>query len=173
MTYLLCHDSPICHDMLSILPPTYDDHMSLLWVEEEAHTVLHPHVHSVLHEKKKHTGTRENSTLGPTVMFHDETTGTYIRHEGMKAIQFLHNYTLHQQKNRLEKHKANAVAHIPLIQHGNRNVDRILDIHTMIKQTAGPSSIKEIIKSTAKVELQKMYSTLRESHIPISNVHNK
>jgi hypothetical protein len=170
MSYLICHNSEPCQEILSVLPPTYDDHFELLWVEGE-HSKVHQSVLSAIHDKKKQAGTQPNKLLVPTVMFYDEPTQTYTRYDGVKAVQFLHNYTLSTYKNRLEKQRVNTASNTPILQQSNVNLGRILDIHGITTQNAPASSIKQIIQDTTKFELQHMYDKMKSAHIPMSTIH--
>ncbi len=165
MSYLLCHDSEPCHEILSVLPPTYKDHFTLLWVENEHYNEQPAGVLSTIHEKKQHKSTLPNKLLVPTVMFYDDSNQSYTRYDGVKAVQFLHNYTLDHHKNRLELQRIHTASNTPILQQTTLNVEKILDMHDSTKEK---SSIKQLIKDTTKTELQKRYSTFRNEQIPMN-----
>jgi len=189
-TYLILHkESDICRDTFTNLPHNHnDDNINLLWVEDADEKVtqqLPLEVHSILKHKQDIKKLRslskvENdieltSDTSPIVMFYDNKTQSYIKHQGSRALMFMHNYTKNKQIQKINHTKNVSIENAVNISNALPNIQKLVDLqinHPVTSQQK-QESIHSIIKQSAELQLQKIYQTLHSEHKPFVNEHGK
>ncbi len=98
-----------------------------------------------------------------------------MKHEGLRALMFLHTYKTDVHKHQLKAVHAESISHATNIQKTANAVQHALD-----KAEAHPAtdrekkeSIHAVIKSNAELQLQRIYQKMHMQHKPYVKDHGK
>ena len=197
-TYVIVHrESEISRDVVQRLPENHQETINVVWVEETnegIHSQLPHQVSRMVRERQQSQRIRmqeranasgalgapaipspAQSHTAPVVMFYDKNIQSYMKHEGLRALMFLHTYKTDVHKHQLKAAQSESISHATNIQKTANSVQHALD-----KAEAHPAtdrekkeSIHAVIKSNAELQLQRIYQKMHMQHKPYVKDHGK
>jgi len=155
----------MCQETIASLPTDFETQLTLHYVEDP----IPPHFPLMLQNtakaRKLEIEEKPERYHPPTVVFHDTRKNEFIKHEGAKALMFLHQYKTTRQTNKLNQINAGVKLKGESVNSNHDNVQRIMDIieEKSTQPTSGnlqENDIRQVIISNTNLQLKKLYNRI-------------
>ncbi len=164
--YVLCSkNSAMCQEAVAGLPADYQNQLTLHYVEDPIPANFPLMLQNTAKARKLEIEEKPDRYHPPTVVFHDTRTNEFIKHEGAKALMFLHQYKTTRQTNKLNQINARVQLKGESVNANRDNVQRIMDV--MDENSTQPTSgdlkehdIRQVIISNTNLQLKKLYNRI-------------
>ena len=164
--YLICSkDSAMCQEAVAALPPDFHQQLILHYVEDPIPASFPLMLQNTSKARKLEIESKPDRYHAPTVVFHDTRTNEFIKHEGAKALMFLHQYKTTKQNANLQNVQKQVKLQGDAVETKGNNVARIMNL--MEEKSTQPKlgnlnehDIRNVIISNTNLQLKKMYNRI-------------
>jgi hypothetical protein len=178
-TYLICSkDSAMCQEAVASLPPDFDHQLTLHYVEDPIPPNFPLSLQNTAKARKLEIESKPDRYHAPTVVFHDTATNEFIKHEGAKALMFLHQYKTTKQNVRLQNVNKQVKSQSDALESKGNNVARIMNL--MEEKSIQPKlgnlkehDIRQVIISNTNMHLKKMYNRIHNEEFKKQPEHGQ
>jgi hypothetical protein len=164
--YVICSkNSAMCQEAVAALPTDYQNQLTLHYVEDPVPPNFPLMLQNTVKARKMEIEEKPDRYYPPTVVFHDTRKNEFIKHEGAKALMFLHQYKTTRQANNLNQIQSGVKLKGEAVDTKRDNVQRIMDV--LDEKSSQPTTgnlkehdIRQVIISNTNLQLKKLYNRI-------------
>lgn len=177
--YVICSkESAMCQEAVASLPPDFQHQLTLHYVEDPIPPNFPLILQNTAKARKLEIESKPDRYHAPTVVFHDTRTNEFIKHEGAKALMFLHQYKTTKQNVALQNINKQVKSHGEAVESKGNNVARIMNL--IEEKSTQPElgdlkehDIRQVIISNTNLQLKKMYNRIHNQEFKKQPEHGQ